>query len=101
VIIHVCASDGEPIGEFEEQEFRDNFFASRFPPDSHYWHEGMEDWRPLAEYRALAKTQRISFAPPRSRTVRINIEKIDPAPMPKRESAIGRFWRRLTGGKQN
>jgi len=96
VIVHVCASDGERIGEFEENDFRDNLFGGRFPADSYYWHEGMEDWRPVADYRSLAKTQRISFAPPMKRTVKINMEPA-PAEPSKSESTIGRFWRRLTG----
>jgi uncharacterized protein DUF4339 len=96
VIIHVCASDGERIGEFEENDFRDNLFGGRFPADSYYWHEGMEDWRPVTEYRALAKTQRISFTPPMRRTVKINMEQ-EPAKPAKSEGTIGRLWRRLTG----
>ena len=96
MIIHVCASDGERIGEFEENDFRDKLFGGHFPADSYYWHEGMEDWRPVAEYRSLAKTQRISFAPPLRRTVKI---EMDPAPVrpAKRENGLKRLWRRLTG----
>jgi hypothetical protein len=45
VTIHVCASDGAQIGEFEENEFRDNLFGGRFPADSYYWHEGMAPCR--------------------------------------------------------
>jgi hypothetical protein len=95
--IHVCASDGQRIGEFEENDFRDNLFAGCFPADSYYWHEGMEDWRPVADYRSLAKTQRISFAPPVRRTVKINMEP-EPVRPEKAESGLRRIWRRLTGG---
>lgn len=98
MIVHVCQSDGQSIGEFQEEEFREIIFAGRFPPDGYYWHEGMEDWHPIADYRALAKTQRISFAPPLSRTVRINIENISSEP-PKREGSVTRFWKRITGRK--
>ncbi|MFL6514129.1 MAG: DUF4339 domain-containing protein [Chthoniobacterales bacterium] len=96
--VHVCASDGQRIGEFEEQDFRDALFAGRFPQDSHYWHDGMEDWRPIADYKALAKTQRISFAPPvrRTRTTRIMMDTPQ-SPPPKSGNAVGRLWRRLTG----
>ena len=59
---------------------------------------GMEDWHPIADYRALAKTQRISFAPPLTRTVRISIEPNVPGP-PKREGSVSKFWKRLTGRK--
>jgi hypothetical protein len=99
VIVHVCHSDGQGIGEFQEEEFRESIFAGRFPADSYYWHEGMEDWHPIADYKALAKTQRISFAPPVTRTVRINIEPNITREPPKREGSVTRFWKRLTGGK--
>jgi hypothetical protein len=98
VTIHVCASDGEAIGEFAETDFRESLFAGRFPADSYYWYEGLADWQPIAEYRALAKTQRISFAPPRVRTVKINMEPVaEPRKGP--QNPVGRFWRRLTGRK--
>lgn len=98
VIIHVCASDGERIGEFEENDFRENLFGKSFPADSYYWHEGMEDWRPVVDYRSLAKTQRISFAPPMRRTAKIDMEKETVKPE-KPDSSLRRFWRRLTGQK--
>ena len=95
--VHVCGSEGESIGQYEEQEFRNNLFAGRFPRESYYWHEGMADWAPIASYKALAKTQKISFAPPMARTVKMNIETAPAAP-PKPESSVKRLWRRLTGG---
>ena len=65
--VHVCWSDGQRLGEFEEAEFRDKIFAGELQPDNFfYWHEGMADWKPISQYRALAKTQRIVTAPPRS-----------------------------------
>jgi hypothetical protein len=99
VIVHVCQSDGQAIGEFEEEEFRKHIFGNRFPADSFYWHEGMEDWHPIADYRALAKTQRISFVPPLTRTVRIKIDPAVTGPPPKREGSVSRIWKRLTGRK--
>jgi len=101
VRVHVCDSDGQAIGEYEERDFRENVFAGRLPADSHYWHEGMEDWRPIADYRALAKTQRISFAPPVRRTIKIQMEPsmADPSGPPSKGS-LGRWWRRLTGKKK-
>ena len=96
MIVHVCASDGERIGEFEENDFRDNLFGRRYPADSYYWHEGMEDWRPVADYRSLAKTQRISFAPPMKRTVKIEMGP-EPLKPEKQPTSLGRLWRRLTG----
>ena len=97
VIFHVCASDGERIGEFEENDFREKLFGKGFPADSYYWHEGMEDWRPVIDYRSLAKTQRISFAPPMRRTVKIDMEQEAAVKPEKSESSLRRFWRRLTG----
>ena len=96
MIVHVCASDGEPIGQFEENDFRDKLFGGQLPADSYYWHEGMEDWRRVTEYRSLAKTQRISFTPPMRRTVKINMEQ-EPAKLERSESVFKRVWRRLTG----
>jgi hypothetical protein len=100
VTIHVCGSDGQRIAEFEEQEFRDNLSEGRFAKDSYYWQEGMEDWRPVAEYRALAKTQRISFAPPMARTVRINIDAKPSSESSKPGGSLARWWQRLTSRKQ-
>jgi hypothetical protein len=101
VIIHVCAGDGQSIGEFEENDFRDNFLAGRFPADSHYWHEGMEDWGPVTSYRALAKTQRISFAAPRPRTVKIDMDAVSKSDIrpasAKAAGGIARFWAKITG----
>jgi hypothetical protein len=89
------------IGEFEEQDFIEASSCGRLPSDCYYWQEGMEDWKPIAEYRALAKTQRISFVPPMKRTVRIDMNalgeadaKLQPA---KTENVLARFWKRLTG----
>jgi hypothetical protein len=100
VTIHVCGSDGQRIGEFGEAEFRDKIFASALHPESYYWHEGMTDWKPISEYRALAKTQRISFAPPPRPTVRINVDVGDTAQAKadtsKGRSVIARFWQRIT-----
>ena len=103
MIIHVCASDGQQIGEFGEEDFRENLFANRFPAEAFYWHEGMADWAPISNYRALAKTQRISFAPPMRRTVKIDMDSLADSikkPTAKAESALGRFWKRLTRGKK-
>jgi hypothetical protein len=104
VTVHVCGSDGQPIGQFEEADFRDKIFAGELLTDSYYWHEGMTDWKPLSEYRALAKTQRISFTPPVRRTIRIATEtaQTDHA---KTESvaahgSLARFWRRITSRKK-
>ena len=99
MIVHVCASNGEPIGQFEENDFRDNLLAGRFPAGSHYWHHGMEDWRPIDDYRALAKTQRISFAPPRRRTIKIDMGSLPRSDAPKTGGPFTRLWRRLTGGR--
>ena len=101
MIIHVCGSDGQSVGEFEEADFRDKLFAGAILADSYYWHEGMEDWRPISEYRALAKTQRISFAPPMARTIKIDPNSasqptIHPQPA-KPKGSVARLWQRMTG----
>jgi GYF domain 2 len=63
------------VGEFEEPEFRDKFLSGALHPDCYYWHEGMADWSPISDYRAVAKTQKISFTPPVSPTVRIVMDQ--------------------------
>jgi GYF domain 2 len=63
VIVHVCHNDGAPVGEFQEADFRDKIFAGELGSDYFYWYEGMEDWKPISDYRALARTQRIEIAP--------------------------------------
>ena len=98
--IHVCAADGQQIGEFGEEDFRENIFANRFPADAFYWHEGMADWRAITEYRALAKTQRISFAPPMRRTMKIDMDSIGsdvPKQAVKRQGFLARIRELLTG----
>ena len=89
----VCRIDGTQVGEFGEEEFRDKVFARQISAADYYWHEGMADWRPVSEYRALAKTQRISFAPPIRPTIKIDMDKPLPSPPPK--NTVGRFLDRL------
>jgi hypothetical protein len=98
--VHVCASDGQQIGEFNESEFRDKIFASQLPSDSFYWHEGMADWKSISEYRPLAKTQRITIAPPPMRsTIRISsaseVKSDTKMPAAKSQNAMGRFLDRI------
>ena len=94
MVVHVCGSDGQSLGEFEEQTFIEHLFANKFPQDSYYWHEGMADWAPISQYRALAKTQRISFKPPTRKTVKINIQEV-PQPAEKPKGPLQRLWKRL------
>jgi GYF domain 2 len=67
VTIHVCHNDGETVGEFSEPVFRDKISSGELRSEDFYWHEGMADWKPIKEYRAIAKTQKIATAPPPSR----------------------------------
>ena len=67
VTIHVCHSDGATVGEFSESVFRDKISSGELRSEDFYWHEGMVDWKPITEYRAIAKTQKIAIAPPPSR----------------------------------
>ncbi|MEY2438678.1 MAG: domain 2 [Verrucomicrobiota bacterium] len=100
-MIHVCGSDGQRVGEFEEADFRDRIFRGQLQPDTHYWHEGMADWKPVSQYRALAKTQRISFAPPMRSTVKMDMDgSTEFKPEPATQSMVGRLLnriRRVTG----
>jgi hypothetical protein len=49
------------VGQFLEADFRDKIFAGELTSDQFYWYEGMQDWKPISQYRALARTQRIEF----------------------------------------
>jgi hypothetical protein len=67
VTIHVCHSDGATVGEFSESVFRDKISSGELRSEDFYWHEGIADWKPITEYRAIPKTQKIAIAPPPSR----------------------------------
>jgi uncharacterized protein DUF4339 len=96
VTIHVCGSDGQPVGEFEEADFRDKIFANALLPDSYYWHDGMEDWRPISQYRALAKTQRMTFEPPPTRTIKIDMDAANASHQSSKPPGfVARLWSRL------
>ncbi|GEM_PF-6167613 len=92
MIFHVCRIDGTSLGEFREEEFNRRILAGELKEDF-YWHEGMSDWKPVAQYRILAKTQRISFAPPPRTTVKIDMN-ISPSP-PEKKSAMARLLDRI------
>ena len=94
--VFVNRIDGTRLGEFEEEEFREKVFARQIKPEDYYWHEGMADWRPVSDYRALAKTQRISFDPPARKTVKI---EMGPAAPMKSSNVISRFIDRIRGRK--
>jgi hypothetical protein len=95
VTFFVNRIDGTRIGEFNEAEFRDKVFARKIAANDYYWHEGMADWRPISEYRALAKTQRISFAPPIRPTVRIDTRHTVSEQPVKKSNPISRFLNRI------
>jgi hypothetical protein len=97
VIFFVCRIDGTQIGEFEEAEFRDKVLARQITAQDYYWHEGMTDWRPVSEYRAIAKTQRISFAPPPRPTVKIDMTSTASLPREpaKKSDPISRLLDRI------
>jgi hypothetical protein len=93
VIFFVCRVDGTEVGQFQEADFRDKVFARQIKPDDYYWHDGMADWRPISKYRALAKTQRISFAPPVRPTVKIDTSK--PISVGQPRTVVTRFLDRI------
>jgi hypothetical protein len=94
VIFFVCRIDGTQVGEFEEAEFRERVFARTIAANDYYWHEGIADWRPVSEYRALAKTQKISFAPPVRPTVKIDVNQPAVVPSPPK-NIVSRFLDRI------
>jgi GYF domain 2 len=74
MIFFACRIDGTKLGEFEEPDFQAKVSAGQLKSDDYYWHEGMADWRPISDYRLLAKTQRISFTPPPRSTMKIDMD---------------------------
>jgi hypothetical protein len=91
MIFHVCRVDGSSLGELSEDEFNRRVLAGELKEDF-FWHEGMADWKPVADYKILAKTQRISFAPPRT-TVKIDMN-IAPPEKTKEKPRWRRFFNR-------
>jgi GYF domain 2 len=91
MIFHVCHIDGTSLGEFDEEEFNRKVLAGELKEDF-YWHEGMADWKPVAQYRILAKTQRISFTPPPRTTVKIDMNV---APTSPEKSKPKSGWRKI------
>lgn len=85
---HVCRVDGSSLGEFSEDEFNRKVLSGELKKDF-YWRDGMSDWKPVADYKILAKTQRISLAPPRPATTKIDIN-ISPVPE-KKKSALAKL----------
>jgi len=83
VQVHVCHNDGAPIGEFLEADFRDKIFAGEIASDCFYWYEGMIEWKPVSQYRALARTQRIEIVEEEFVAV-----AEEPAPSPKNNDAF-------------
>lgn len=61
------ARNGEVIGEFSEQDFRDKVFRGEVRRDDFYWTEKMTKWQSVAQYRAGARTQVIRRGPPRNK----------------------------------
>ena len=95
-MVFVCHIDGTQVGEFPEPEFHKKVMAGEFGADDHYWHEGMSDWRPISDYRPLAKTQRISFAPPPRPTVQIKTASAEGMQnAAKRKLSLGHLLDRL------
>jgi hypothetical protein len=62
VIIYVCR-DGQDIGNWPEEEFRERTFRGEIYADDYYFHEGMSDWKLVSEYRAAKKAVRLITSP--------------------------------------
>lgn len=62
------ARDGQVIGEFNEQVFRDKVFRGEVRRDDFYWTEGMTEWETVARSRAGARTQVIRRERPKGKS---------------------------------
>lgn len=101
MIFFACRSDGSSLGEFSEEEFQAKTIAGELRPEDYYWHEGMTDWKPVAQFRVLARTQRISVMPPMRSTMKIDMNVATPADEQPASAGshnpIVRLLRRITG----
>ena len=64
---------GEIYGPSSLREIKAGIRASSFEDGAVYWHEGMEKWKPLAEFP-------FSEEPPRGNLTRVNPEDLPVAP---------------------
>src|SRR5947207_15441589 len=69
------AREGDLVGEFEEQIFRNKVLSGEIRPNDLYWTAGFTDWRPVSEFRVARKTEPIvldtgSAVPPAIRSAR-------------------------------
>ena len=49
------AQQGEVLGEFSTNEFREKRASGAIRPDDHYWTEGMEKWADVKSWSAPMK----------------------------------------------
>src|SRR3954463_1726846 len=94
---HVVHSDGEPVGEVTEEDFRKRIFSGELKPDDCYWHEGLENWKPISAYKVAAKTVRLTAPPPSGPPV----ASVRPAPaQPPPTKKFGGFGEKLASIKR-
>jgi DNA-directed RNA polymerase subunit RPC12/RpoP len=55
---------GTELGQFNEQEFRENILTGSIRPGDHYWSEGTDDWQLVSEYRGLSSPTTPPTLPP-------------------------------------
>ena len=51
------AREGAVVGQFDEQTFRNKVFAGEITPTDFYWRTGLDDWRPVSEFRVARKAE--------------------------------------------
>ena len=61
--VHV-SRDGKVIGQFSEEEFRNNVWLGVIVPSDYYFCEGFTDWKSVADFKR--KRALLGFAPPKT-----------------------------------
>jgi GYF domain 2 len=77
-VFHV-AREGVEIGEFSEEQFRQNIDTANIKAGDYYWTDGMDDWRLVSEYPSLSSPSGPPLPP-------------KPQMQPKKTPPTGRFF---------
>jgi len=87
--------DGEKKGPLHDFEIRRKIETGELPGDTHAWHEGMHEWKPLREIGIFAREFEPAAAPRVQPPPVVSPEaRITPPPLPVKTHYIRRFWAR-------
>lgn len=84
--------DGEKAGPFPDFEIRSRIQSGTLGGDTPAWHEGMGEWRPLAQIPLFAREFEVPEEPDLPEAPAV--EPPAPPPLPSSPHLIRRFWAR-------